>query len=545
MWTGGGFCDRTVQADDRGDLMRNMNYQRVISACMVLIAFVAPMLLFWATATGESGEALLVQGLKAYQNGEYQLSIDKLGQAIPLLKGNKERIEAFKTMAFAYMAFLNKDAARQQFCNLLKIDPAFSLDPIMTPPKVLAVFEEAKKQCLPFGGIKVEATSRDRKSIHGARVYLNGNLIGETPLFRDNISPGEYELKLQKDGFRSFLSRVSIEEGVTLSVKSTLVRMRAPTITSVTHDAKGSILSGDKIEVTLIGDTAKIATFDIGNVKTRLPMQEVSPGKYLGFYRVAEKDRFQNAHIVGHLEDQHGGKTSAKAFQPISISQLSRSQVFFRQGKTRLEQGEYELAIDSLTKALYEDPRFVEAHILLAKAYSKKKGAYLESLKYLKNAIEIDGDNLEAHSLLAKIYLENRRYDSALPTVERILEIAPTSGFAHASMGEILCHKGKYREAISILRRSLLLDPEKPRAYFLLGSAFERLGRLTDAVFEFETAVELSPTSYEYRDTLATCYKKLGQVMAATQHWERCLEMGDLTEFERRNVKRRLSELRR
>jgi tetratricopeptide (TPR) repeat protein len=52
-----------------------------------------------------------------------------------------------------------------------------------------------------------------------------------------------------------------------------------------------------------------------------------------------------------------------------------------------MEQGEYDLAIDSLSKALYEDPNFVDAYILLAKAYSMKKGAYLESVKYLKKAI--------------------------------------------------------------------------------------------------------------------------------------------------------------
>jgi Flp pilus assembly protein TadD len=108
-----------------------------------------------------------------------------------------------------------------------------------------------------------------------------------------------------------------------------------------------------------------------------------------------------------------------------------------------------------------------------------------------------------------------------------------------------LYSKGRYREAIEALRKSLRLDHGNPRAYFLLGKVFERCDRLADAVLEYETAVELSPTTYQYRDALAACYRALGQEVSAYRHWEKCLELGDLTELERRKVKRRLSELRR
>ena len=94
------------------------------------------------------GADFFSQGMQAYENGEYQLCIDKLSQAIPLLKGDRERIDAFKTMALAYMAFPKKRQARQQFCNILALDPSFELDPIMTHPKILTVFQEARGKCL-------------------------------------------------------------------------------------------------------------------------------------------------------------------------------------------------------------------------------------------------------------------------------------------------------------------------------------------------------------------------------------------------------------
>ncbi|MFB0507924.1 MAG: tetratricopeptide repeat protein, partial [Thermodesulfobacteriota bacterium] len=518
---------------------------KVIYLRIGLVFSAALILSFGEMARGESGDDLFSQGMKAYENGDFQISIDKLSKAVPLLKGDRQRIDAFKTMAFAYMAFLKKEEARQQFCNILKMDPTFELDPIMTPPKILVVLQEAKEKCLPFGGIEVQAIAGDRKIISGAKVYLNGKLIGETPLQKKDILPGEYELKVHKDGFRPFEAKISIEEKVVREVKSSLIEEKRPTITSIGHDVTTPLVAGDTIEVILIGDSGKTAVFDLGDVKKNLPMQEISPGKYVGIYRVGEKDQFSDLTIIGHLEGQHGARASMMAGRAISVSALSRSEILFQRGKASMERGEYDLGIDSLSKALYEDPNFVDAHILLAKAYNEKKGAYLESVKYLKNAIELEADNLEALGLLAKIYIENGKYEDALPVVKKILGISPSSGFAHGYMGEILFHKGTYGGSIEALRKSLQLDQGNPRIYFLLGKVFERMDRLADAVFEYETAVELSPTTFEYRNALANVYRALDQEMSAFRQWEKCLELDELTELERKEVRRKLSELRR
>ena len=339
--------------------------------------FLAP---YESTVRAESGQDLLSQGMQAYQNGEYEDCIDRLTQAIPLLREDASKIEAYKTLAFAYMAFPKNDEARQQFCHVLRIDPAFELDPIMTPPKILAVFREARKRCTPSGGLRVEAISKDREPVQGAKVYLDGDLIGETPLRKDGLIPGDHELEVKKEGFRSFTSRISIKDMTILSVKRTLVRAHAPTIFTISHNVTGPLLPDDRIEVTLKGDAGQTATFDLGDVTKDVPMHESVPGTYVGGYRVTKDDQFQDAFIIGHLQDERGGRAAIQTTKPVSTSQISRSQLLYRRGQTGMDKGDYELAIDSLTKALYEDPNFVDAHILLAEAYSRKQGAYLESV---------------------------------------------------------------------------------------------------------------------------------------------------------------------
>ncbi len=150
------------------------------------------------------------QGMKAYENGEYQLCIDTLSKAIPLLKGNEERIDALRTMAFAYMAFPKQEEARQQFCNMLRLDPALELDPIMTPPKVLAVFQEAREKCLLGQGFRKKFAL-----VVGISNYRNQRESGLTNLLFADDDAYDFSDALKKLGWRTSHIKTLINERAT------------------------------------------------------------------------------------------------------------------------------------------------------------------------------------------------------------------------------------------------------------------------------------------------------------------------------------------
>jgi hypothetical protein len=54
------------------------------------------------------------------------------------------RIEAERIIAFSLVAQGKTDLAREHFELILSTNPSFSLDPILTSPKILTVFQEAK-----------------------------------------------------------------------------------------------------------------------------------------------------------------------------------------------------------------------------------------------------------------------------------------------------------------------------------------------------------------------------------------------------------------
>ncbi|MDE3020214.1 MAG: DUF799 family lipoprotein, partial [Nitrospirota bacterium] len=106
------------------------------------------------------------------------------------------------------------------------------------------------------------------------------------------------------------LPRASIGEAV-----------RPPTVTMFVNDSATLMRkAGDQIKVGLKGDPNMLATFDLGQVRTGLVMQEVQPGIYTGTYTVKPGDNGEQLLVVGHLSDRKGLTTDWEdALGPVTL----------------------------------------------------------------------------------------------------------------------------------------------------------------------------------------------------------------------------------
>ncbi len=101
-----------------------------------------------------SGDSLLKMLDKAklyYNNGEYENAINQLENALQYLKqlNKNEQVEAYKYLAFSYVAFGDKEKAKEQFKKALTLDPKLELDPATVSPKIIKIFEESKAEMVP------------------------------------------------------------------------------------------------------------------------------------------------------------------------------------------------------------------------------------------------------------------------------------------------------------------------------------------------------------------------------------------------------------
>lgn len=103
---------------------------------------------FSQPVTTDSLETMLNRAKEFYYSGEYESAIRELENALQYLKQLKQtdQVEAYKYLAFSYVAFGDRARAKEQFKKALALDAALELDPATVSPKIIKVFEEAKAE---------------------------------------------------------------------------------------------------------------------------------------------------------------------------------------------------------------------------------------------------------------------------------------------------------------------------------------------------------------------------------------------------------------
>ncbi|MBA3044403.1 hypothetical protein FP804_04635, partial [archaeon] len=159
-------------------------------------------------------------------------------------------------------------------------------------------------------------------------IYQNTSTIadvtGMTPINNSitNNATNTYQVTGLTDGTTYYFAITAIDnnenENKTVTDASA-TPTTVPAITSVTHDATGSLKTGSVLTVTLNGDQGLTATFDVGSVGKWQPMTEgtgANKGKYTGSYIVQNGDDGAWT-VTGHLNST--GTASMDATPNIAV----------------------------------------------------------------------------------------------------------------------------------------------------------------------------------------------------------------------------------
>jgi tetratricopeptide (TPR) repeat protein len=95
----------------------------------------------------KSGSVLLQEAKILYDNLQYREALTKLKSAIQV-RGNKRSdiVEIYKYMGFAYIALGKKKHAHRAFELLLKVNPNYEMNPLLTSPKILNYFNQVRDE---------------------------------------------------------------------------------------------------------------------------------------------------------------------------------------------------------------------------------------------------------------------------------------------------------------------------------------------------------------------------------------------------------------
>jgi hypothetical protein len=120
------------------------------------IAYV--ILLIEGLAVAGIDSELVVEGMDAFNNADFEKCTDLLGRALQESLTREEKIAAFRTLALCHSALDHADEARTDFVQLLRLDGQAELDKSVAP-KVRALFEQARASIATGSAPKIDEST--------------------------------------------------------------------------------------------------------------------------------------------------------------------------------------------------------------------------------------------------------------------------------------------------------------------------------------------------------------------------------------------------
>lgn len=190
-----------------------------------------------------------------------------------------------------------------------------------------------------------------------------------------------------------------------------------------------------------------------------------------------------------------------------------------------LDNREYELAIEPLTRAIEMDPRYVKAYINRITAY-QKTGRMEEAKADLAQMVKIEPRNAEGYNSRADVLLDLQRFDEAISDFTSAIKLSPNAPNSYNNRATARLMNGDYVAAAQDCRKAIELNPNYANAFNNLGNICNRTGDRDGALENYGKAIALAPGDPLTYNNRAAVYFALKQYDRAWDDVNRCIQLG-------------------
>ena len=167
-------------------------------------------------------------------------------------------------------------------------------------------------------------------------------------------------------------------------------------------------------------------------------------------------------------------------------------------------------------KAIELDEQLAEAHIAFANIKLYYDLDWTTAEREFKRALDLNPGSPDAHVSYGLLLTSLGRHNEAIREGQIAVQLDPLSSGASV-LGRFLLRARRYQEALPYLQRGVELEPRSARAYFRLGDNYAQLGKYDEAIAAYEKAGELVPKSGWSQSGIAYVYALLGKQREARQ----------------------------
>ncbi|MES9950270.1 MAG: tetratricopeptide repeat protein [Candidatus Thiodiazotropha sp.] len=179
--------------------------------------------------------------------------------------------------------------------------------------------------------------------------------------------------------------------------------------------------------------------------------------------------------------------------------------------------------IADLRTLLREDPSYVKAHRLKARAHLKKGDIEL-ARQSLEDAIRIRPEETAANFELVQLLINTREFDDAVTVLQKMRRFAPDNIKVLQALALVHDKLKRWGEVADIAEVLVSKHPESPHGYYYRGLSQLNRNMASSSIADFEKVLELKPNSIEALIGLAKGLFVLKKPEDALQRIERVVE---------------------
>jgi tetratricopeptide (TPR) repeat protein len=185
------------------------------------------------------------------------------------------------------------------------------------------------------------------------------------------------------------------------------------------------------------------------------------------------------------------GREADAAFEEFFEQDPDKGQVALAMDHLRADRKSE--AIDTLRKALRENPDNVEALRCLAAIYMRDEDHVSDAEALLRRATALAPDFTAAWTMLGAMMHGANRYREAIDCFRTAAALEPRNPGAWGSLGNAYAHEGDIERAIDAYSRSIALKPDVAGVQMGYGHVLKTLGDQARALDAYREAIRLKP----------------------------------------------------
>ncbi len=482
------------------------------------------------------------------QNGEIQLAIDTLEQAIAI---DPDSLYLKKNLILLHM--LNKDnQSAMKIATEMDRQHPYNEDILVVLAKLKLQSNQIKEaQTLYQQIIKINPKNHDVYILLG-NIYINNGQNEEAfKLFSEMVKgfPDSYgahffmgKLEANKKNFvraeKELLKSIELR-GELVEPRFELIKIYKSKLT-----AKGSKVSQNSQTQKVLNLYEEILKIEKNNIKAaiELPLYLYKNGErtkasamLIDFGKRYQHDDAMMVGMVKELINNENKDDAVIVFTELlkqdynisgdSAANLDKSAIHYLAGLTFDSLKESKRAIDHFLQVSPDSAQYKKSIFHIAYIYSQL-GQNNKSIKFLESKSgEFPGDT-ELIAYLSAFYEEDNQLEKAIDMLQQGIKSAPDDTELIFRYGILLDKLGDKNASIAAMKRVIALDSDHASALNYLGYTYAELGNNLDEAEELiKRSLALKPDDGYITDSLGWVYYKKGEYDKAIEFLERAVSL--------------------